>query len=96
MITLVAKDVVYFSALDEETFFAWLNKLKCISELRGIGTALNITVQPPTDADLRELIAVFSRYKIDQRQLAQFLTLQNKSWFKDPVAYWHATVFQAA
>ena len=94
MITLRATDVVYFSVKDEEAFFAWLRNIKCVADFNGVGPNLAIRVQPPADTDLRELIALFFRYNIDRRQLAQFLNPQNASWFRDTTAYWHAAVFE--
>jgi hypothetical protein len=94
MVTLVAREVLYYSPGDEEAFFAWLNGIGCVTEVRGVGRELQIRLRPPTDTELRELIALFSRYSIEQRQLAQLATSENASWFRDNrSAYWHAGVF---
>lgn len=46
------------------------------------------------DNDLRELLALFYRYKIDMKQLRVFLNEQNKEWFYGrPKGYWHYRVF---
>ena len=46
-------------------------------------------------ASLYDLLALFSRYGISMRQLAQFENDANSSWFRDPVKYWHKDVFGA-
>ena len=46
------------------------------------------------DQDLREILALFYRYKIDMKQLVVFLNNKNKMWFFDPPkGYWHRRVF---
>jgi hypothetical protein len=96
MITLIASEVVYFSPHDEDAFFAWLKGIGCVDEVRGVGRDLHINVRPPTDTELRELIALFRRYDVEQRQLARFLTPQNASWFRDDrAAYWRIAIFGA-
>jgi len=43
---------------------------------------------------MRELLALFYRYKIDMKQLQIFLNKNNKQWFQDNTkAYWHRRVF---
>lgn len=95
MVTLIAKEVAYFSPLDEDAFFTWLKSIGCVDEVRGVGRELHIEVRPPKDSELRELIALFCRYGIEQRQLAEFLTTQNASWFRDNrAAYWRTSIFE--
>lgn len=96
MVTLIAKEIVYFSPNDEGSFFAWLKGIGCVSDIHGVGRELHMKVRPPTDTELRELIALFHRYSVERRQLAQFVTSKNASWFRDDdVAYWHAAIFKA-
>ncbi len=46
------------------------------------------------DEDLRELIALFYRYKVDMKQLEIFLNNDNQAWFYEgKKAYWHKRVF---
>jgi hypothetical protein len=46
---------------------------------------------------LRDLIALFERYRIsDAAQLAQFLSDSNKSWFADPQKFWYKNIFDDA
>jgi hypothetical protein len=91
---LVAESVRYYSARDEQTFFAWINAISCVDHIDGKGTALTILLsRPPTDDELRELVALFHRYQVDMRQLAGFLTDANQHWFRDQDAYWFRQVF---
>ncbi len=46
-----------------------------------------------SNESLRELIALFERYRIPMGQLAQFKTSRNESWFADPRAFWYRPVF---
>lgn len=96
MITLTAKEVTYFSQGDEEAFFAWLNRIGAVSGARGVGNELLITIKDATisDPDLRELIGLFHRYNIEKKQLGQFVTEKNSSWFRDNLrAFWHSEIF---
>jgi hypothetical protein len=60
-----------------------------------VGRELHIKVDDKIDAsDLREMIGLFHRYQIDKRQLAQFVSAENVTWFRDDKgAYWHQDVF---
>lgn len=93
-ISLVAREVRYYSPGDEQAFFAWLRRMPCVGEPRGVGIDLHIPLrQRPTDGELRELIGLFFRYKIDMRQLAALATDENRSWFARPDSYWRRKVF---
>jgi hypothetical protein len=96
VITLVATDVIYLSQGDENAFFGWLKNISCVGNTRGVGRNLliEIAVQNITDRDLRELIALSSRYKIDAKQLATFASTANAHWFRDKKSYWYQSVFE--
>jgi len=96
MPTLICKRVTYYSEQDEAAFFEWLKRIGCIKELNGRGDELylHIARKKISNANLRELIAIFERYKIDMKQLAPFLNDKNSVWFKDnPHAFWYRKVF---
>jgi hypothetical protein len=98
MVTLVVGELACFSQGDEEAFFDWLNGIGCVADSRHVGKQLLITVEESDlpDTDLRELIALFHRYGVDKKQLAQFVTPTNAAWFRDDdTNYWHAEVFAA-
>jgi hypothetical protein len=46
-----------------------------------------------SEADLRDLLALFWRYNIPMVQLAQFRNSNNKAWFASPKMYWYEEVF---
>ena len=45
---------------------------------------------------LRDLLALFHRYEISMRQLAQFQNDENQTWFTAPHMYWHKKVFDTS
>lgn len=95
-IILVCTGVRYGSPLDEDMFFEWISKIPIITKFDGetIYLYLYIKSQKISRANLRELIALFYRYKVDMKQLAIFLNSSNKSWFYDnKTAYWHKEIF---
>jgi len=87
--------IEYLSSIDEDIFFEWLGKIGCVSDYRGVGDQLLVTVamQKLDDKSLRELIALFYRYRADMKQLAIFRDDDNRQWFSDPEKYWHKSIF---
>lgn len=47
---------------------------------------------PLSEASLRDLLSLSSRYEIPMAQLPQFRTLKNEHWFTAPHMYWHKRV----
>lgn len=75
-------DIGYCSQIDEDQFFGWLEKIPAVKNFYGKGRCLYLEVPSElNETDLRELIAIFRRYKIDIKPLRQFLTQENKDWF---------------
>jgi hypothetical protein len=94
---LVATGVTYYHQNDVTAFFEWLARIPCVERLEGKGRDRFIHLsRAPTDEDVRELAAIFYRYKIDARQLAQFGSGTRRAWFRDPKMYWHRRVFGGA
>jgi len=75
-------------------FFTALKRISAVKKVEMLGANLFLTV-PSTfsSKSLRELLGLFFRYKIDMKQLAQFRTKKNSSWFHDPGRYWFRKVF---
>lgn len=94
-LTLIAKRVWYYSENDEAAFFEWLDKLACVKRYEGELDALNIHVDKSKvdEHALRELLALFLRYRVDLKQLRVFDRDEFAYWFRDPRAYWHRAVF---
>lgn len=92
---LICDSVKFYSFKDEDAFFEWIKKIDCIvetsAELKKL--YLHIDTAKMDDTNLDDLIGLFYRYKIDMKQLAQFLTRKNKEWFYDKKAFWFKKVF---
>lgn|SRR5688572_18152399 len=96
-IILTCTGIRYYSRKDEDAFFEWIKKIDFIEDFSGAGRDLYLQI--PTydlhEYDLRELLALFYRYKINMSQLQVFLNENNKQWFQDDKkAYWHRQVFK--
>lgn len=78
---LICKSVRFHCRKDEDAFFEWINKIDCIAKTSATGRELylHICADVIHDYDLRDILGLFSRYKIDMQQLARFLTNTNKS-----------------
>jgi hypothetical protein len=88
--------VRYYSPKDEDMFFEWISRIPCIIKWDGIRDELYLYVKAKkiSNENLRELLALFYRYKIDMKQLQIFLNKNNKLWFYDnKKAYWRRRVF---
>ena len=94
-IRLECKDIEYLSAIDEDQFFGWLDKIECIDDITGIGDTLYLTINSEfSDENLREIIALFSRYQVEMTQLQKLLTDDNRHWFyENKESYWQDDVF---
>jgi hypothetical protein len=95
-ITLICTAVCYYSYLDEELFFAWIKNIPSVVDFKGRGKELYLYVKSKKipQKDLSELIALFSRYNVDMKQLHIFLNSRNKAWFyENKKAYWRKRVF---
>lgn len=94
-IILTCKKVTFYARKDEDAFFEWIKKIDCIDSTSAAGDELylHIACVDLHDHDLRDLLALFYRYKIDMRQLKIFLNEENKRWFDEPQKYWYKEVF---
>jgi hypothetical protein len=94
-IQLLCKRVKFYALKDEDAFFEWIKKIKCIKNISAIGNELSLDLPHLiSDDDLRDILALFYRYKIDMHQLFIFLNDTNKSWFYEGnKGYWYDNVF---
>lgn len=93
---LICDGVKFYCKKDEDAFFEWIKKINCIKKISASGRELFLYVckKEMPDNDLDDLIGLFYRYKIDMKQLACFLTDNNKEWFYDnKKAYWYKKIF---
>ncbi len=71
--------------------FEWAMRIPGV--LRWDQDALVVRSLNLRQASLRELLALFARYDLPMRQLAQFANARNAAWFAAPTMIWHARVF---
>lgn len=95
-VVLTCTSIWYCSRLDEDMFFEWISKIPGILKWDGERENLYLYVKSRrlSNANLRDFLALFYRYKVDMKQLSIFLNSSNKKWFFDnKKAYWHRSVF---
>lgn len=78
---LVCKRVSFYSMLDEDMFFEWIKKIKCIKSFEGARDELYLDlIESELDYnDMKDLIALCFRYKIKMKQLAPLINEKNKA-----------------
>lgn len=82
---LILTPLQYYTQNDEDLFFAWLGKIKCIESFKGIGEELHVQVKSKriSDNDLLDLIGIFHRYKLrNPEELKIFMNDKNKDYFQ--------------
>lgn len=92
MVRFDCSDVWFGSQLDEKHLFHWAVEIPGV--LRWEQGTL-VVKSRLSQASLRDLLALFSRYEIPMQQLAQFENATNRDWFAAPHMYWHGRVFGA-
>ena len=95
MTRLVIPAVSYFSPSDEGAFFAWLQSISGVTDVKGQGTDLIVSLdnQMVSDVSLREFIALFHRYNLPMSLLSVFESPNNSAWLRSSAAYWYAPMF---
>jgi len=94
MPVLICKQIWFYSPGDERAFFGFAERIKGIRKIEGIRDEIHLHFSMRlSDASLRDLLALFYRYKIAMRQLSQFETARNRAWFCDRQEYWFKKVF---
>ena len=85
----------YLSSGDEAAFFAWLQSIPGVVSVTGYGHELHIRLRAAriSSIALREFIALYQRYRGNMRELAQFASSSNASWFASKEAPWYTKVF---
>lgn len=83
--------VTFGSYLDEKHMFEWGSEIRGFVEWdRDTLVLRSVRI---SDEALRDLIALLWRYKVPMKQLAQFESPRNVTWFRSPKTYWHKKVF---
>lgn len=93
-LTLYADSIIFYSKLDEYAFADWLRAIPGFVRMNLVGSVLEIELALPAGDDCaREIIALFHRYRIDMRQLAQFETASNSKRLRMAGTYWAELIF---
>ena len=90
---LVCEELMFGSYNDADAFFEWIQKTDCIEKFEGANIYLYLYLKDRelTYDDIRELAALFSRYKIDMKQLAKFVNKENQ----DAIELWKKEIFSS-
>jgi hypothetical protein len=85
------KEPRYFSYLDEQHFYSWLQSIDGVIDVAGSSSGLMVRISDEglSREGLYDLLAIFARYALDTGSIAQFVKPEDKSWFGDPLAYWN-------
>jgi hypothetical protein len=88
---LICRRVKFYSQGDERAFFEFAGGIDGVRKIAGGGNEIRVSVSSRlSDASLRDVL----RYKIEMRQLRQFLTPRNDAWFHDERKFWFRKVFE--
>jgi hypothetical protein len=87
--------LTWFSHLDEDHFFAWLQEIPAVKRVTGLPAGIEVLVKEPIDkASLYDLIVLMTRYGLDRKCLRPLCeSHKDRRWFTDPKTYWHKAVF---
>ena len=91
MVRLDCSGVTFGSQLDKRHLFEWAMQIPGV--LRWEQDTLVVKSLTLSQASLRDLVALSSRYQIPMKQLAQFRNTRNEAWFASPQMYWHTRIF---
>ena len=95
MTNLYIRELTFYSQLDEDSLFSWMEKISIIEDIRGIGDSIIFSVKDELSKDdLMEIIALFFRYGIDMKQLEILKSDDNESWFCNREMYWYDAIFK--
>ncbi len=96
----------FYSQLDEAAYYQVLKSIRCVEDIRtktianpfieGNHNQITLTMSEEylSDEDLRNLIAVMTRYSVPMTALASQCNKRNSKWFKNPKMFWYAAVFE--
>lgn len=94
MIT-IKEPVPFYSASDETHFFQWLQSIPSVKSINGTSNGVEVRFKKRLGYDdLYELIALLTRYDVDQSCLSVLCNKNNEGWFKDKKAFWYKSVFE--
>ena len=86
--------VWFYAEADELSFFKWIDGIKAVRRWWYVSDCLFLNVTSrPSQKDLRDLLGLFQRYKMDMRVLAPLRAATTALWFTNPKQPWHKQVF---
>jgi len=89
-----AEGPTFYSQMDQDHFFAWLQSISGVKEVGGTGRAMELVVGRPMDKEsLRDLIALMVRYRMNCRPLKPLCDEQEDEGFRDKRKYWYSAVY---
>ena len=79
---LQVRNVRFYSQFDETTFFEWLARIPAVIAYDFWGRTLRVkvSVQSVNGSALRELVALFHRYRLDMNHLTTFDEVKLAEW----------------
>ena len=93
-VLLINEPRPFFSYLDEKHFFSWLESIVSVQNIKPVDGGMELTLDYEFEKEsLYDLISLMMRYGLDMQCLKELCTEKNKSWFKNPNAYWYKKVF---
>ena len=96
MIHIEIEGPTFLSPGDESALFSWLNSIPSVESIVGVGSRIRlaISVKELPDGEPREIVALFSRFKLDASCLRLFKSPKNTEWFYgNTSANWHESIF---
>jgi hypothetical protein len=95
LIKLICKRVMFYSQNDESVFFEWISKIRVIKKWEGVGDEIHLFLARSnvSNVGLRDLTALFRRYKINMHQLQPLVNDKNRQSYMDKNKYWYKKVF---
>jgi hypothetical protein len=90
MVRLDCSGIRFGSQLDEKHLFTWAAEIPGFLRWEQDTLVMRSRL---SEASLRDVLALFSRYGIPMAQLARFLNSKNERWFTAPHMYWYKQVF---
>jgi two-component SAPR family response regulator len=94
-VELITESPTFYSHMDEQTLFEWIQQIKPVHDVRGEISFLRIKIKLDDldEEEFRELIAVFKRFGLRMSELKKLDTGSFSEWFRNPRAYWYEQVF---
>jgi len=80
---VACKRIKFYAPYDEDAFFEWAKKISCITDIVGKRDTIVFTINRVAvgDEQLRNLIALFRRYKISLKKLEVLINDENQELF---------------